>query len=627
MSKTKKGLGVLILGALGVVFGDIGTSPLYALPAVFGSAGHHLAVSKDNIHGVISLVIWLVTIIVLVKYIGFVMRADNKGEGGILALTALIKGSKLKPQYAGFFVFLGLIGVALFYGDSAITPAISVLSAVEGLGVVRPSLTSYVLPITIVVLAMLFWIQRYGTKLIGKLFGPVMLLWFITIAAGGLGQIWQHPDILHALSPLAAVNFFAKQPLAAFIAMSAVLLAVTGVEALYADMGHFGRGPIARAWLLFVFPALILCYMGQGALLLSNSSAMSSPLFLMYPEQLRFTVVLIATFATLIASQSVISGAFSLTRQAVHLGFLPKMIIKHTSKREVGQVYLPFVNLALFVVVVLLVLIFGTSHKLAGAFGMAVSITLAIDTILFIVVARVLWRKSLLYVIAILVGFLAVDILFVTSSFTKLFRGGWFPLALALLILVIMTTWIKGQRIISHKRIAQEESLQQFVDDLHANKTVRRIPGAGIYIGHTELTPLALQETLEKLHELHEKVVVVSVDISGESHIPEQERVRLDTLKYNDGITYLDIKYGFHDSPNIPKALAASRGLSPELDINLDAAEYFISHTKIVQTKRNNMVGWRKALYMLMARNALSSSDYFKLPTDRTIEMSTLVEL
>jgi KUP system potassium uptake protein len=392
-------------------------------------------------------------------------------------------------------------------------------------------------------------------------------------------------------------------------------------------MGHFGRGPIARAWLLFVFPALILCYMGQGALLLSDPSTMSSPLFLMYPERLRFTIVLIATFATLIASQSVISGAFSLTRQAVHLGFLPKMVIKHTSLREVGQVYLPFVNMALFVVVTLLVLIFGTSHKLAGAYGMAVSITLAIDTILFIVVARVLWRKSAWYVAAALLGFLTIDLLFVTSSFTKLFRGGWFPLALALFILVLITTWIKGQRIISHKRIAQEEPLQQFVDELHTSTAVRRIPGAGVYIGHTELAPLALRETLDKLHELHEKVIVVSVEITGESHIPEQNRVSVDELVYNDGIVYLDIKYGFHDSPNIPKTLAASRGLSPELNIDLEKAEYFISHTKVVQTRRNTMIGWRKSLYMLMARNALSSSDYFKLPTNRTIEMSTLVEL
>lgn len=629
MSSSRKKIGILIIGALGVVFGDIGTSPLYALPAIFGIGGRHLAISRTNIHGIISLIIWSVTIIVSIKYIGFIMRADNEGEGGIIALTALVKSSKNTLKHGVFFIFLGLIGVALFYGDSAITPAISVLSAVEGVGIVEPQLVRFVLPITLMIIAGLFWIQRYGTRFIGKLFGPVMLLWFLIIAAGGIWQIVQHPQILAALSPLAALHFISVQPLAAFLSLSAVILAVTGVEALYADMGHFGRAPIARAWFFLVFPALILCYMGQGALVLANPNTITNPLFFMYPDSLRFSMVIIATLATLIASQSVISGAFSLTRQAVHLGFLPKMVIRHTSTREIGQVYLPFVNMSLFIIVSLLVLIFGTSQKLAGAYGMAVSITLAIDTILFIVVTRLLWKRSLRYAILISLAFLTVDLLFVASNLSKLIHGGWFPLTLAFFILVIITTWVRGQKIISAKRKAQEGPLQDFVEDVrHAHPPIRRIPGAAVYIGHhAELAPLALRATVDKLHELHQKVIIVSVKITNASHIPEDRRVTFDSLKYDDGISHVDIKYGFHDSPNIPKTLIASRHLSPELTFNPDSVEYFISQGKVVQTKRKNMIGWRKALYLMMARNALSASDYYKLPTNRTIEIRSLIEL
>ena len=619
----------MVVGALGVVFGDIGTSPLYALPAIFGSGGRHLSITQTNVHGIISLIIWSVMIIVSIKYIGFIMRADNQGEGGIIALTALIKSSKHAVTNSALFILLGLVGVALFYGDSAITPAISVLSAVEGIGVIEPQFIRFVLPITLIILTGLFWIQRYGSKFIGRLFGPVMLAWFLIIGSGGIWQIWQHPRILSALSPLAATHFIATQPLAAFISLSAVILAITGVEALYADMGHFGRAPIARAWFFIVFPALILCYMGQGALLLAQPSSISNPLFLMYPEMLRVSMVIVATLATLIASQSVISGAFSLTRQAVHLGFLPKMVIRHTSQREIGQVYLPFVNAALFVIVSLLVLIFSTSQKLAGAYGMAVSITLAIDTILFIVVTRALWRRSIAYTLTISTLFLTIDILFVTSNLSKLVHGGWFPLALACFILIIITTWIQGQKIVARKRRAQEGPLQDFVEEVrHAHPPIRRIPGEAVYIGHhAELAPLALRATVEKLHELHEKVIIVTVKISNASHIPEDKRVTFDRLKYDDGISYVAIRYGFHDSPNIPKTLLASRTINSELALDPNTVEYFISQSKIVPTKRDNMIGWRKALYLIMARNALSASDYYKLPTNRTIEIRSLIEL
>ena len=411
--------------------------------------------------------------------------------------------------------------------------------------------------------------------------------------------------------------------------MAAVILTITGAEALYADMGHFGRAPIARSWFLFVFPALVICYMGQGAMLLANPEAVTTPLFYMYPDSMRFTIVIIATLATLIASQSVISGAFSLTRQAVHLGFLPRMIIKHTSKKEIGQVYLPFVNMALLIVVCLLVLIFGTSQKLAGAYGMAVSITLAIDTILFIVVARVIWKKSIVYSIMMIVGFLLIDLLFVASNFTKIIHGGWFPLVLASFVLIIITTWVHGQKIVSKKRQAQEGPLQDFVNTINdAKPAIRRVPGEAIYIGHHEnYAPLALRATVEKLNELHEKVIVVSAEITNESHIAEDKRSTFNALGYADGISYVHIKYGYHDSPNIPRSLEYIRATNKELEFNPETVEYFVSQSKIVQTKRHNLAGWRKRLYCLMVRNALSTSDYYKLPTNRTIEIRSLIEL
>lgn len=629
MKHSKKGITALVIGSLGVVFGDIGTSPLYALQAVFGTHGERLAINSSNVFGIISLVIWSITIVVSVKYVGFIMRADNEGEGGIMALIARIKSSKLGTRYSGALIFLGLIGVALFYGDSAITPAISVLSAVEGLRVIAPDLAQYVLPITLVVLTCLFGIQKYGTQLIGRLFGPVMLVWFVVIAVGGAYQVWQHPDVLIALSPLTAINFFINQPLIAFIAMGAVVLVVTGAEALYADMGHFGRQPIARAWFLLVFPALILCYIGQGALLVNDPQSITSPFFLLFPAIIHVPLVLLAVLATLIASQAVISGAFSLTRQAVHLNFLPRLSIRHTSL-ETGQVYLPFINVSLFLAVTLLVLIFHSSNALANAYGMAVSATLAIDTILFVVVANLFWKKSrLLIAAAAMLIFLPVDMLFVSSNLSKLSQGGWIPLLIAFVILVIISTWISGQRIVVKKRRAMEGSLQAYIDKIgRRHPPLTRISGYAVYIGHhADLAPLALHATVEKLHELHEKVVIVSVRITNSAHIPEEKRANFNSLGYSDGISHLELSYGFHDTPNIPKALKYFRHISPELDFDANRASYFVSLVKVVPSRLHNLAHWRKALYCLMSRNALSASDYYKLPIDRTVEMRSLIKL
>ncbi len=629
MTKIKKGIAGLALGALGIVFGDIGTSPLYAVQAIFGPAGQHLKVNQANVYGIISLVIWAVTIVVAVKYLSCVMRVDNKGEGGIMALVAIIKRSKLPPRSRSLFILLGILGVSLFYGDSAITPAISVLSAVEGLHVVAPSLHQYVVPLTLVILTLLFSIQKYGTHLIGRLFGPVMLVWFLVIGAGGLSQIVKHPGILNALSPLSAVQFFINQPLVAFVAMGGVVLAVTGAEALYADMGHFGRAPIARAWFLLVFPALMACYMGQGALMLANPSSATSPFFLLFPGSSRILVVILAAVATLIASQAVISGAFSLTRQAVQLGFLPKMLIRHTSDLEKGQIYIPFANVILYVVVALFVVLFGSAQKLATAYGIAVSGTLAIDSILFIVVIYSVRRKSINFMAAAVALFVAVDALFVASNLPKILHRGWLPIFIAAIMFLIIYTWLRGQNIVGNERKLLEGPLQVFIDKIRARQPpLTRVPGQAVYIGHHhDLAPLALHAAVEELHELHEKVVILSVKITTHPHIPENDRYVFDDLGYNDGISHVSLSYGYHDVPNIPKTLESMRHVSPELDFDQSDVAYFISQTRVVPTKRHNMASWLKPLYIIMARNALSSSDYYRLPINRTIELRSLLKL
>lgn len=630
MNKLKKSMLGLMIGALGVVFGDIGTSPLYAINAAFGKLGFRLAINQQNVFGVISLIIWSVGLVVSIKFICYIMRADNEGEGGIMALVTLVKDSKLHAKYKWAFLLLGIIGVALFYGDSTITPAISVLSAVEGLKVINTSLASFVIPVTLAVLTLLFVIQKYGTDLIGDMFGPVMLLWFVTIGLGGGWQILQHSSVLIALSPYTAIHFFITHTAIAFIAMGAVVLAITGTEALYADMGHFGRAPIARSWFWVVFPSLLLCYMGEGALVVHNHAAAENPLFLLFPSVLRIPVVLLATVATVIASQAVISGAFSLTHQAVQLNFLPKMLIKQTSKRERGQIYLPFVNAALFVIVVALVIVFGSSTRLANAYGVAVSGTLAIDTILYLVIMRSVWHKRKRIVALAGLAFLPIDLLFVSSTIPKILHGGWVPLFIGFVLFMLITTWIKGQLVVSRERRALEGSLQGFIDKVqHEKPPIRRIPGTAVYIGHhADLAPLALHATLKDLHELQEEVVIVSVAITTVAHIPEERRAIIDDLGYeNDGIRHVHLSFGFHDTLNIPETLKAIHLYIPEFDVNLDNAAYFISHSRVIPGRGHSLLRWRKSLYCLMARNAMSTSDYYKLPIGRTVEMSSLIKL
>jgi KUP system potassium uptake protein len=628
MAKPKKGISLLIIGALGVVFGDIGTSPLYALQAIFGA--QHLSITAPDVYGIISLIIWSITLVVSIKYVSLLMRASNSGEGGVMALVALARSTKLTQKKHMALILLGLAGVSLFYGDSVITPAISVLSAVEGISVVAPDLAHFIIPVTLIVLGLLFSIQAWGTAVIGRLFGPIMLVWFGTLALGGLHQILQHPDVLTALLPTTALEFIIRHPVQAFIAMGGVVLAITGAEALYADMGHFGRKPIARSWFLFVFPALSLNYMGQGALIVADPETIRSSFFLLFPGNLQLPVVILATIATFIASQAVISGAFSLTRQAVQLGFAPRLLIKHTSRAAIGQIYIPALNWLICAAVIILVLTFGSSHNLAGAYGVAVSGTLGIDTVLFLVIVRLVWKKSWPQVVSLGVLFLSIDLVFISSSLTKIPHGGWIPLTIGVAVFALLSTWTKGRSIIGRERHAMEGTLQTFVEALaHKKPAIPRLPGSAVYLGHhAGMAPLALHATLDQLHELHEKVVIATITTTHKPHVPEDERVVFDGLGYpNDGISHVTLRFGFMDTPNVPQALEAARSQSSELNFDPHTSAYFISLSKPVIAKNHHLARWRKILYILLSRNATSPSDYFKLPLDRTVEMSSYIKL
>jgi KUP system potassium uptake protein len=625
-ARHQAGLTALTLGALGVVFGDLGTSPLYALEAVFSADGGAVKPTEGDVYGIISLVVWSVTLIVSVKFVTFVMRADNDGEGGIMALVALVRRAGLqRPMVQMALVAAGLFGVALFYGDG-----ISVLSAVEGIEVAAPSLESIVLPFTLTVLAGLFLIQRFGTAVIGRMFGPVMVLWFAVLAASGIARLVHHPQILRALSPHYAVEFFVSHAGIAFIALGSVVLAVTGAEALYADMGHFGRRPISRAWFLVVFPALTLNYMGQGSLILERPDAISSPFYLLMPEWAQVPTVALATLATLIASQAVISGAFSVTRQAVQLGFLPRLTIRHTSQDEIGQVYVPVVNWGLFAAVVGLVVGFGSSAKLATAYGIAVTGTLLIDSILFLVVVRVLWRKPLWMVAAGVAGFVTVDLLFLAANVTKIAHGGWFPLLVGALVFVLLTTWDRGRAEVTAARVEAEGPLQAFVDRMHSQvPPVHRLPGVAVYLNPSrDTTPLALRVGVDRIHAIHQEVVIVTIETTTSPHVAEHDRVAFDHLGYDhDGYSHVTLRFGFQDRPDVPKALALARRSTPglEVDFNPYHATYFLSHITVVPDGSPGMARWRKALFVTLARNAASPTEYFHLPAERVVTMGSQI--
>jgi KUP system potassium uptake protein len=630
-SRRQLGIGALALGALGVVFGDIGTSPLYALQTVFSADHQAVKPTEGDVFGVISLVFWSITLIVSVEFVLFIMRADNDGEGGILALIAKVEGAPLrKRHFKTVLIALGMFGVALFYGDGMITPAISVLSAVEGVEIVAPSLESMVLPITIAVLVAVFSIQRFGTHVIGRVFGPVMVVWFTVIAAAGLGRIVAHPAIVKALSPHYGVEFFLDHPGIAFISLGAIVLTITGAEALYADMGHFGRKPISRAWFLVVFPALTLNYMGQGSLILSDPRAVDSPFFLLIPEWGRVPMVALATVATVIASQSVISGAFSVTRQAVQLGFLPRLTIRHTSAREIGQVYVPAVNWFLLAAVVALVLGFGSSTGLASAYGIAVTGTITVDTLLFLVVVRTLWRKPAWLVALGAVVFFTIDLAFLGANLTKVAHGGWFPLTAGLAVFTVLSTWKRGSEKVRAARVEEEGSLRSFVAEMRAMAPpVVRVPGTAVYLNaRRETTPLALRAGVEHNFAIRDAVVIISIETLKAPFVPEAERLEVDNLGYeDDGIVHLTARYGFQDTLDVPRLLVLAEEAGLECEVDVDSAIYFVSQVAVTATTAPGMRGWRKRLYIAMSRNAASPVDYFHLPRDRTVSIGSQIEL
>jgi len=589
----------LTLGALGVVFGDIGTSPLYAMKETF-SEEHGLTPDPGSVYGVLSLVFWAITLIVSVKYVLFIMRADNDGEGGIMALISLVQGTALgSGRRKWILIALGVFGAALFYGDGMITPAISVLSAVEGLEVAAPGLKRFVIPIALVILTVLFLVQRFGTGVVGRLFGPVMLAWFTALGVLGLVKVVEEPSVLKALSPTYGVEFFFDQGSTAFLALGSVVLAVTGAEALYADMGHFGRPPIRRAWFALVLPGLLLNYMGQGVLLLSDRGATENPFFLLAPGWGEIPLVLLATLATVIASQAVITGAFSVTRQAVQLGFLPFLTIRQTSERAIGQIYVPAVNWSLFVAIVALVVGFGSSTALASAYGIAVTGTLAIDTVLFFVVVRLLWGRPLWLVVAGLVGFLFVDLSFFAGNLPKIASGGWFPLAIGFSLFVLLMTWRRGRDIVTRNRIEEEGPLQSFVNALNSSPDPPvRVPGTAVFLHASgDTTPLALRYNVEHNHVLHEHSVIFTAETVGVPHVGDDERLEIDDLLFpDDGISLVTARFGFQDRPDIPAALrlaCAQNGLGADVD----HASYFLSRITINPTRAPGMARWRKQIF------------------------------
>ena len=615
-SHNKQALPAITVAAIGVVFGDIGTSPLYALKEIFN--GHHpIPVTPENILGVLSLVFWAIIVLVTIKYVAIIMRADNRGEGGSLALLALVTERAKNPRLAWIVTLLGIFAAALFYGDSMITPAISVLSAVEGLEIITPDLKPYVIPITLGILTGLFFIQKHGTGAMGKLFGPVMVTWFAVLAILGLMQIAHNPAVLLALNPLFAIVFIAEHPGLAFLALGSVVLAVTGGEALYTDMGHFGRFPIRLAWFGFVMPALVLNYFGQGALLLVDPEAIASPFFHLAPDWALIPMVGLATAATVIASQAVISGAFSVARQSIQMGLLPRMQIVHTSGMEEGQIYVPFTNWSLYLAVVALVIGFKNSSNLAAAYGIAVTGTMLIDTILVAFVMVLMWKWNRLLVALIAGSLLVVDIAFFAANAIKIPQGGWFPLAMGIVSFTVLTTWRRGRRMVSDEMAKQSIPMDDFlesIDDVH------RIYGTAIFMTSAkDGVPPALLHNLKHNQVLHERVVLVTVQTMPTPHVNDMDRIYLHDMK--KGFKRLIIRYGFMESPDVPGALEQCKRFGESFDM-MDTT-FYLSRETIVPSMSRGMLPIRARLFAIMSKNATSASDFFHIPTNRVVELGT----
>jgi KUP system potassium uptake protein len=622
----------LVVGALGVVFGDIGTSPIYTIQTAFDPGDPHpIDVSLQSVYGVVSLIFWAVTLIVTVKYVGLVMRADNQGEGGIMALISQIRdiGEEIPANIKLMLAGLGVFGAALFFGDSMITPAISVLSAVEGTETISSSMDSFVIPITVTIIVALFAIQRHGTGSVGRVFGPVMLVWFTTIAALGIRGISMHPEVLKALSPSYAVDFLFHSGSTGFFSLASVVLAITGAEALYADMGHFGRPAIARAWLLLVFPACILSYLGQAALILEDPGAISAPFFRLMPHGGLVPLVILATAATVIASQAVISGAFSLAHQAAQLGYLPRLRVIHTSERAYGQVYVPIINWLLMGAVLALVLAFQSSAKLAFAYGMAVTGTIAITTILFFVIVRRRWHRPLWLALGGAVLFLIVELAFLGANLSKFLHGAWVPLLIGLILFIVMTTWFRGRELVGAERFRVEGPLQAFVDDLRRmDPAINRGPGTAVFMNRgKETAPLSMRACVDHLHSLQEHAIVLSLETLPTPRIRRADRLEIDDLGYRgDGITFVRAKHGYAEHYDVPALVRQIAEAGVESPVDAQKTSFYLSRVELTPGDGPGMSRWRKRLFLVTALISAEPADYFQLPRDRTITLGAEIE-
>ena len=618
----------LTLTALGVVYGDIGTSPLYAIrECFFGS--HAVPPTHDNVLGVLSLIIYALLIVISIKYVAIVMRADNQGEGGILALTALVPGrngggaaSSRLAIGRPVLIALGIFGTALLYGDGMITPAISVLGAIEGLEVVTPLFSPYVVPVTVVILVALFLVQQFGTHRVGGLFGPIVIVWFLTIAALGIVWIVRAPAVLAAFDPRHAFSFFRENGLPGFVVLGAVFLVVTGGEALYADMGHFGPRPIRLAWFSLVLPALVLNYLGQGALLLLDPGA-EQPFFLLAPTWALIPLVGIATAAAIIASQALISGSFSITRQAIQLGLAPRLDVEHTSARAMGQIYVPQVNWALMASTVLIVIGFGSSGAVAAAYGIAVTLTMVITVMLLYVVMTERWRWPVPAALAVTAAFLFIDLAFLGANVLKVLQGGWVTIAVAGILFTLMTTWRTGRRLLAERLTARAQPVEDFVATVAAQSPVR-VPGTAVFMtAQPRGTPPALAHNLRYNKVLHEHVLVLTVTTASTPHVPPLDRVSVEPLGH--GLFNVRVQFGFMEDPDVPEALLLAREKGAEIDP--DDLTYFLGRETILVTRRQGMAIWREQLFVLMARNAIRATAFFRLPPERVVELGVQVEM
>lgn len=620
----RAGLASLTIGALGVVYGDIGTSPLYALRECFDPR-YGIPLGVENVLGILSLIFWSLTLVVSIKYLGFILRADNKGEGGILALLAMLKPREEGgPGIPKVLLAFGLIGAALLYGDGVITPAISVLSAIEGLHVASSAFDRWVVPLTIVVLVILFSVQHRGTARIGAVFGPAMAIWFITIATLGLTWIVRRPEILAAIHPIHAFEFFARHGIAGFLVLSAVVLCITGAEALYADMGHFGRTPIRFGWFVFVFPALLLNYFGQGALILEQGqSALQNPFYAMAPGWALYPLVGLATLATVIASQALISGAYSLTQQAIQLGYLPRTQISHTSEKTAGQIFVGQVNQALMLGCLALVLIFRHSSNLAAAYGVAVTGAMLTTSALFLRVARVRWNWKMPYAVAVVGVFLTVDLSFFSANVNKIVHGGWIPIAIAAVLFAVMTTWKRGRQLLSAELVKLALPLPKFFGEILKRK-ILRVPGTAVFMTLTEdRAPPVLLHHFRHNRVLHERVVLLSIVTKNDPVVEDKDRVRITELQH--GFVKVTAAYGFMETPDMNDILIFCLGAGLPLDIS--ELSFYLGRESILTTGASGMPRWRKQLFVFLTRNSRPATDFYRLPPDQVIELGSVLEI